>query len=93
MMNFILAGKAMRGIPLQRNPPSWPQINAVYFDFSPGFVLLILQGKFLRFGVPNSLPSFPMDVSMLKLDLRQSYCSLGFPSGNHHPNDALTMRG
>lgn len=55
--------------------------------------LLIRQGRFFRLGVPNSLPSLLMDVSMLKFDFCQSYCLAGSPSGNHQPRAALTTRG
>jgi hypothetical protein len=53
----------------------------------------IAQGRFLMFGVPNSLPSFPMEVSILKFDRCHSNCLAASPSGNHHPKAALTTRG
>gem|GEM_PF-2346255 len=64
------------------------------YAFDKAYVFrLIRQGRALRLGVPYSLPSLPVEVSMLKLDFSQSYWLSGLPSGNHHPWAAQSTRG
>jgi hypothetical protein len=53
--------------------PRAPQGNLLYGGIGTCYPFRTRQGRLLMFGVPNSFPNFPIEVSMLKLDFRHSY--------------------